>query len=147
MLKSVDQCGYGWRRYDRARGSAAFDYVYDEIKRWQLAILRFAITLADTDRDTILAIASEMDRLGGDISRPTFTYFTRTSTELCHAVVNATLLASRATLARYISQVDDARLKGALAVAFELEDGAAGHGLTDGNKVANENELWRGPIR
>jgi hypothetical protein len=128
MLKSVDQCGYGGRRSSGAHGLAAIDYVLGRMRHWQLAVLRFAITLADADRDIILAIASEIDRLGGDISRPTFTYFARTSTEVCHALANADPVTSRATLARYVEQVDDPRLKAVLAVAFELEDGAARRG-------------------
>jgi hypothetical protein len=34
------------------------------LRAWQLAILRFAVTLDNADRLTVMAIASEIDKLG-----------------------------------------------------------------------------------
>ena len=39
------------------------------LRAWQLAILRFAVTLDNADRLAIMAIASEIDRLGPDTRR------------------------------------------------------------------------------
>ena len=36
------------------------------LRAWQLAILRFAVTLDNADRLAVMAIAGEIDRLGHD---------------------------------------------------------------------------------
>ncbi|WP_244486404.1 hypothetical protein [Bradyrhizobium viridifuturi] len=35
------------------------------LRAWQLAVLRFAVTLDDDDRMHVLGVAGEVDRLGG----------------------------------------------------------------------------------
>ena len=53
------------------------------LRAWQLALLRFAVTLDNTDRLAVLAIAAEMDRLHPEQdSKPAFGFFRRTSAEL-----------------------------------------------------------------
>src|SRR5258708_4145623 len=44
------------------------------LRAWQLAILRFAVTLDNADRLAVMAIAGEIDRLGHD-SKPDFSFF------------------------------------------------------------------------
>jgi hypothetical protein len=54
---------------------------------WQLALLRFAVTMDNADRLALLAIAAELDAPGFRPSaRPAFKFFCRTSAELCHAI-------------------------------------------------------------
>jgi hypothetical protein len=58
------------------------------LRAWQLAILRFAVTLVNADRLTVLAIASEIDRPGPrQDGTPGFSFFRRTSAELCAAIL------------------------------------------------------------
>ena len=50
------------------------------LRAWQLAILRFAVTLDNADRLAVMAIASEIDRLGPEQDgKPDFGFFRRTS--------------------------------------------------------------------
>src|SRR6266404_4587175 len=53
----------------------------------EAATLRFAVTLDNADRLAVMAIAGEIDRLGPPHdSKPDFSLFRRTSTELCAAI-------------------------------------------------------------
>lgn len=58
------------------------------LRAWHLAILRFALTHENADRLGVLAIANEIDRLDRphDV-RPCFSFFRRTSAELCAAMM------------------------------------------------------------
>ena len=50
------------------------------LRAWQLAILRFAVTLDNADRLAVMAIASEIDRLGPQQDGSSdFNFFRRTS--------------------------------------------------------------------
>jgi hypothetical protein len=54
------------------------------LRAWHLAILRFALTRENADRLGVLMIANEIDRLGRpDDAGPDFSFFRRTSAELC----------------------------------------------------------------
>ena len=61
------------------------------LRAWQLAILRFAVTLDNADRLAVLMIAAELDRLGSAdaMTRPDFSFFRKTSAELCAAILRA----------------------------------------------------------
>lgn len=54
------------------------------LRAWQLAVLRFAVTLDNADRLAVMAIANEIDRLAtqSGAARPDFSFFRRTSAEL-----------------------------------------------------------------
>ena len=59
------------------------------LRAWQLAILRFAVTLDNSDRLAVMAIASEIDRLDPQQQgKPDFKFFRRTSAELCAAILS-----------------------------------------------------------
>ena len=54
---------------------------------WQLAVLRFAVTLRDSDRLNVAALATELDRLGGRRSgEDSLHFFRRTTSRLCAAI-------------------------------------------------------------
>jgi hypothetical protein len=111
------------------------------LRAWQLAILRFAVTLDDLERLNILAIARELDRLGED-HETSFHFFRRTSAELCAAVSAGSDDAARATLLRYLAEIDDPRLKRAFAAAV-----AIGHPETPPARKHRKRDgksLWRG---
>ena len=58
------------------------------LRAWQLAFLRFAVTLDNADRLAVLAIAAEMDRLDPvQDGKRTFGFFRKTSAELCAAIL------------------------------------------------------------
>jgi hypothetical protein len=57
------------------------------LRAWQLAVLRFAVTLDEFDRLNVAALASELDRprcqrSAGD----SLHFFRRTSSQLCAAI-------------------------------------------------------------
>jgi hypothetical protein len=100
------------------------------LRAWQLAILRFAVTLDNADRLGVFAIANDIDRLG----------FRRTSTELCAAIPQRNATAD-ALLQDYLSRIDDTRLKRAFAAALEIDQAKP----TSVKRISNpESDLWRG---
>lgn len=89
------------------------------LRAWQLAILRFAVTLDNSDRLALLAIANEIDRPDPQQQgKPEFNYFRRTSVDLSAAILQPSEAAA-ALLRAYITQIDDARLKRAFAAAID----------------------------
>jgi hypothetical protein len=86
---------------------------------WQLALLRFAVTLADDDKLAVLAAAGEIDRLGLNGSRDSdFRFFRRISAELCASILDPGKPGSQ-VLHQYLAQIDDKRLKRSFAAAIE----------------------------
>jgi hypothetical protein len=90
------------------------------LRAWHLAILRFALTRENADRLGVLAIANQIDRRGrlGDM-QPGFSFFRRTSAELCAAIPRRQD-GDDAVLNRYLAEIDDARLHRALAAALDV---------------------------
>jgi hypothetical protein len=89
------------------------------LRAWQLAILRFAVTLDNSDRLAVMAIASEIDRLDPQQQgKPDFNFFRRTSAELCAAILQPGESAA-ALLRDYIAQIDGDRLKRAFEATIE----------------------------
>lgn len=109
------------------------------LRAWQLAILRFAVTLDNADRLAVLAIASEIDRLGPD-GTAGFSFFRRTSAELCAAILQPNELAS-IVLSQYLARIDDHRLKRAFAATIEADQPK---GSSAGKRFKRDRGLWRG---
>jgi hypothetical protein len=87
----------------------------------QLAILRFAVTLDDADRLSVLAIAKQIDGLGRQHeNKPEFRFFRKTSSELCGAILQRDEPAD-VMLRQYLARINDFPLKRALAAALEIE--------------------------
>src|SRR5260370_12751401 len=81
------------------------------LRAWQLAILRFAVTLDNADRLAVMAIANEIDRLGSrHDGKPDFSFFRRTSSELCAAILPPHDLSST-LLRQYFARLGDHLLK------------------------------------
>ncbi|MDB5606054.1 MAG: hypothetical protein JWP25_2954 [Bradyrhizobium sp.] len=115
------------------------------LRAWQLALLRFAITMDNADRLALLAIAAELDAPGSRPStRPAFKFFYTTSAELRHAIINPLPSTSNAVLQRYLSRTDDERLKRAFAAALAIDMPQA-RLLTVSPK--SNGDLWRGLSR
>jgi hypothetical protein len=109
------------------------------LRAWQLAILRFAVTLDNADR--LLAIASEIDALGPKHdNKPDFGFFRKTSAELCAAILRPNELTST-VLRQYLARIDDDRLKRVFAAAIEADRPKVS---SVGKPSRRKNGLWRG---
>ncbi|PDT89820.1 hypothetical protein CO669_13615 [Bradyrhizobium sp. Y36] len=90
------------------------------LRAWQLALLRFAVTLDAADRLNVAALAAELDRLGGRRNAgETLHFFRRTSSRLC-AAIGADLQDRDATLECFCKQIEEPRLRLAFAAAVGL---------------------------
>jgi hypothetical protein len=98
-----------------------------KIRDWLLAIVRFAITLDETDRQTAHAIAQEMDGLGSLPGQSSFRYFVRTSANLCRAIADRDDPGRSGILRRHLAAIGDRRLRQATAAAIDLEGGQPVH--------------------
>jgi hypothetical protein len=111
------------------------------LRAWQLAILRFAVTLDNADRLAVLAIASEIDRLGPEQDgKPDFGFFRRTRAELCAAILQPNELTST-VLRQYLARIDDDRPKRAFAAAIESDQPKAS---SVSKPFKRDNGLWNG---
>ncbi|VIO80628.1 hypothetical protein [Bradyrhizobium ivorense] len=109
------------------------------LRAWQLAVLRFAVTLDDDDRMHVLGVAGEVDRLGG-AAGDAFHFFRRTTAELCQAISGQDA-DQDAVIQRFLAQTDNVRLKRAFEAAIARD-------RTPPKLVASRmkpsNDLWRG---
>jgi hypothetical protein len=111
------------------------------LRAWQLAILRFAVTLDNADRLAVLAIASEIDRLGpARDGKADFGFFRRTSAALCAAILQPNELTST-VLRQYLARIDDDRLKRAFAAAIEFDQRKDS---SISKPFKRDNGLWKG---
>jgi hypothetical protein len=115
------------------------------VRAWQLAILRFAVTLDNADRLAVLMIASEIDRLDPRHDRNAgFAFFRRTSAELCAAILRPGQLSS-AVLRQYLPRIDDDRLKRAFEAVIEANQPKI---PSVAKPMQRDNRLWKGlPVR
>ena|ERR1700731_1930208 len=91
------------------------------LRAWQLALLRFAVTMDSADRLALMAIAGEIDGLAPKRDgKPDFDFFRRTSAELCAAILRPNELTST-VLRRYLARIDDERLKRVFSTAIEAD--------------------------
>jgi hypothetical protein len=111
------------------------------LRAWHLAVLRFALTRDNADRLGVLAIANEIDRLGHQHQvEPPFSFFRRTSTELCAAMLRQQT-GDDDIISRYLAQIEDAHLHRALSAALENPQ----HKPEPAKKRIKPNhDLWRG---
>jgi hypothetical protein len=111
------------------------------LRAWQLALLRFAVTLDNADRLAVLAIAAEMDRLDPvQDGKRTFGFFRRTSAELCAAILQPNEHSST-LLRQFLVRMDDERLRRVFAAAIEADQPKVS---SVGKSVRRDTVLWRG---
>jgi hypothetical protein len=119
----------------------ATEWYAKTLRAWQLAILRFAVTLDNADRLAVLMIAGEIDRLDPrHEGNPDFRFFRRTSAELCEAILRPDELASP-VLRQYLVRIDDDRLRRVFAAAIEADQPMVS---PVGKPVKRGNGLWKG---
>jgi len=117
----------------------AADWHDRTLRGWQLAVLRFAVTLDNADGLNVLAIAHELDRLGSHgTAIPDFSFFRKTSAALCTALRNPGEHSTR-LLRSYLMEISDDRLRRAFAAAVEIDLPTPRRA----NKPSR-SDLWRG---
>jgi hypothetical protein len=117
------------------------DWHAGTLRTWQLALLRFAVTLNNADRLAVMAIASEIDRLDPrHDGKPDFSFFCRTSAALCAAILQPNEFTST-VLRQYLARIDDDRLKRAFAATIQADQPRPS---AVGKPVKHDNRLWKG---
>lgn len=113
------------------------------LKEWQFLLLRFAVTREPIDQ---AAAASAAQPLDAAICRhePSFSYFARTTSEVCAAIANSHDENAALTLRRFLSRIDDDRLRAAFAACLDLTDGAAARAAKPRAAWRDRQDLWRG---
>ncbi|MBR1164342.1 hypothetical protein JQ569_34780 [Bradyrhizobium elkanii] len=109
------------------------------LRAWQLAVLRFAVTLDDDDRMHALGVAGEVDRLGG-AADDAFHFFRRTTAELC-AAISGQGADQDAVIRRFLAQIDNVRLKRAVEAAIANDRTPP---KLVASRVKPGPDLWRG---
>ncbi len=102
-----------------------------KIRDWLLAILRFSVTLEAGDRAAVMAIADEMDRLGFVAKKPEFSFFLRTTTDVCNALADREQAGRKQILRQHLARVDDQRLRRAFLALSDLEAAEIGPARQD----------------
>lgn len=122
------------------------DFSYSlELRRWLFAVLRFAITLNEADRAAVLAAAAEMDRAGSPAGRGGFTFFVRTSVQLCDAMIATNRPENIATFRVFLGRIDHLPLRRAFEAVLGVK--LSRPDRRDRLRRSREN-LWKGlPIR
>jgi hypothetical protein len=91
------------------------------VRNWLLALLRFSVTLEPADQAAVMAIADEMDRLGFVSKKPEFSFFLRTTTDVCNAIADWEKSGRNDILRLHLARIDDRRLRRAFLAVFDLE--------------------------
>ena len=95
--------------------------VNERVQSWLLAVLRFAVTLKQSDRAAVLIIAQALDRPEARQEPDTFKFFQRTSTQLCNSIADRRDPDGYQTFQHHMARVDDRRLRLALEVAVRCD--------------------------
>lgn len=114
-----------------------------KIRDWLLAILRYAVTLDDADRASVFIIAREMDRAGPRTDHAMFTFFLRTSTELCDAIADKDS-GRKTSLRHHLKRIDDARLRRALEAATRSASDSPPVKRDANLRTCGRKDLWKG---
>lgn len=111
------------------------------LRAWHLALLRFALTLEDSDRQFVAVAAREIDQTGftSGGGRQDFRYFRTLSEELCRAVAEQAAAPSPG-LCSYIAKIEDTRIRRAFAAAMGIDD----RPNTVSKPSKSREILWRG---
>ena len=116
-----------------------------KVRDWLLALLRYAVTLHDVDKSAVLVIAEEIDKLGSRAEdQSAFTFFRRTSADLCSAILDKQNSKTSAVLRLHLKRIDDSRLRRAFEAAIEFGD--ASQVIKSAGKIRKRGrqDLWKG---
>lgn len=87
---------------------------------WLMLVLRYAITRAPADRMALAAHAVELDASGGPDRA--FSYFARTSSEICGAIDKPVDERSKSILVGHAARIEDPRLRAAFCACLGIPD-------------------------
>ena len=107
---------------------------------WQLAILRFAVTLDSSDRLNVLALAAELDGRSKERGGASFYFFRRASAELCSTILEPKEEPNTIVL-RFHAEIGDPRLKRAFAAAVGI---AQAEPAPAKRRPKQDDDLFRG---
>jgi hypothetical protein len=109
------------------------------IEHWLLSVLRFAVTLDETDREAALSVAADMDGRGSG-----FTFFARTSVTVCDAILakDCAECAEAVTALRvFVRAIEHRRLRRAFEAVLYVNQSEADRGMAS---ARNREWLWKG---
>jgi len=115
-----------------------------KIQEWLLLLLRFAVTRELTDQSAALAVADELDCLGGRWKRTAPSFFLRTSNEVCEAILAGSGADSDAVLRKHVARIDDPRLRRAFRAAVGLQETSELQHEGKKSKGPKNPDLWKG---
>jgi hypothetical protein len=119
--------------------AAAQQWPSTKVRDWLLAVLRYALTLEQADRDAVLATARALDHCGG--VAVSFSFFAKTSVELCDAIADNNDPNRSAILKRHLARIEDHRLRRAFEAAVDWTRVAK---TVSKSGPYQCNELWKG---
>ncbi len=131
----ANRTGMGERRQQFSRDA-------QRIREWQFLLLRFAITGDAIDQAAAASVAQPLDAAVMQRA-PSFTYFARTTSEICNAIAGPRDAHTRSILQRFAARIDDERLRAAFVACLELEDRPA---LPARSRATwrDRHDIWRG---
>lgn len=121
-----------------------------KITNWLLTLLRFAVTRNNADRICVLEAAREIDRQSSGSDDASFSFFARTSAEICRAIVAHHDAGRQATLARHFNCIEDRRMRAALEAATECgsvewaSPTPANEPMSPKPATRRRDDLWKG---
>jgi hypothetical protein len=90
------------------------------VSGWLILVLCYAITRAPADRMALTAHAAELDASGGPDQA--FSYFARTSSEICGAIDTSVDEHSKSVLAGHAARIEEPRLRAAFCACLGIPD-------------------------
>jgi hypothetical protein len=111
------------------------------VRNWLLAILRFAVTLEQSDRTVVMTMAGKLDGAACRLGSNGFCFFAKTSSELCGAIVDRSDPQSANALRRHLRRIEDCRLRRALEAAIGYAPALA---TPDAPRRSIREDLWKG---
>jgi hypothetical protein len=87
----------------------------DVVEQWLLSVLRFAVTLDETDRGAVLSLAAGMDRPDSG-----FTFFVKTSVKVCDAIVAKDCAEAASALRVFVHAIHHVRLRRAFEAMIDI---------------------------
>jgi hypothetical protein len=109
----------------------------DRLEDWLFAILRFAVTRTGSDRAAVLGLAELLD--GSNASAHGFSFFARSSAEICAAIADEDAPDRDAILRRFAARLQEPRLR----VAFTAATGVTKRQTSEQRTRAR---LWDGLV-
>jgi hypothetical protein len=112
------------------------------IGEWLFLLLRFVITRDAIDLAAAESVARPLDAAALEAT-PSFTYFARTTRDICKAIAGPRDERAELILQRFVTQIEDKRLRDAFCACLELRDRSARRPRPRA-AWRDRQDLWRG---